>query len=162
MRPDIGILESNGQFQCQVHFPSLYKSDTEASTFPASDGCIINEIEVFVPVFEKTTSVSFRILKELVSFIFSWIGSFTLEVVADRYDRGERGLARFLSGVCLLFVWLNYWSESLLLLGLSFLLVSSTKWKDSTGRRIPDDIRFEKRLIMFAFVVLVTFMFVFI
>ena len=82
MRPDIGIHESNGQFRCQVHFPSLYMSGVGISSLPPSDGCIIDEIEVFIPVFKTSTSVSFGIFDELVSLIVPLIRGFCLIVVA--------------------------------------------------------------------------------
>ena len=136
-------------------------SGVDVSSLPPSDGCILDEIQVFIPVFQTPTSFSFGIFTEHVSFIVPLIGGFGLVVVADCFLHGERGLARFLSAVCLMFVWLNYFWGSLLVLCLTFLLVSLIERHDSADRNIPDDIRFQNRLIISSFVALLAFTFVF-
>ena len=162
MRPDIGILESNGQFRCQVHFPSLYKSETDVSPFPTSDGCIIDEIEVFIPVFKTSTSVSFWLLKKLAALILTLIGSFVFGFVGVYYNRRERLRARLSSCLSLLFVWMNYWWGTLLLLGLLFLLLLVRQWHQRPQSSVLSyDIQIEKRLIMSAFVALLVCMILF-
>jgi hypothetical protein len=76
MRPDVGIYDVSGEFRCQIHFPSLYKGSIGVPYFPTTNDCIINEIEVFTPVFKQSRSFLFRAIKRALSLCAGLVRKF--------------------------------------------------------------------------------------
>jgi hypothetical protein len=82
-QPDIGIYDLNNQFRCQIHFPSVYKGDIDGSGFPFSNDCMINEIEVFIPVFKESSLFLYYVFDTFKN-ILSLVVTFIMIVSYDR------------------------------------------------------------------------------
>ena len=161
MRPDISIHYSNGQFHCQIHFPWLYKTDADVSGFPTSDDCTINEIEVFIPVFARSTSILSWTLREIIALILTYLSVRVFALLAVYYNRSKPLEARLSSCLSLWFVWVNYWWGYLIPLELLFLFILRSKWNQPPHLHLSHELQIEKRLVMFSFVLLLACMVLF-
>ena len=165
-RPDIGIYESSGEFRCQINFPSLYKGGVGVPYFPTSDNCVINETEIFIPVFEKAAAKSSSFLgsvfKIIIALAISCMDAFVFIIVALSYNDRDSFWGRlFFSCLGLFFVWMNY-LYGYALLAESFLIgILFSEWDQPSGSDAAHDIRQEKRLVMLSFVILHAYMILF-
>ena len=156
MRPDIGISDANGEFRCQINFPSLYRGGVGESYFPTSDDCIIDEIEVFSPVFGRGSSVIYGFFRLLFGLVVTIVTCLLFFFVDLAYEQNRQVEARWWAGICLYFFWMNYLWGYLLLSVLIFSLILCIDWMRSSESPVLEDLRTEKRrLLSFFFILLV-------
>lgn len=166
-RPDIGIYESSGEFRCQINFPSVYKGGVGVPYFPTSDNCVINETEIFIPVFEKAAAASSSsflgsILKMIIGLATSGIDAFIFMIIALSYnDRDSFWMRLFFSCLGLFSVWMNYFYGYMVLAELLLILILFSEWDQPNGSNAVHDIRQEKRLVLASFVILHAYMILF-
>ena len=158
--PDMDIYDLNGTFHCQIHFPSIYMTDIRASSFPSSHDCIINEMEVFIPVF-KTKSL-FWAFTSLIVKIARWVVLIGIEMIilchiSDEYDAIRLKNARISYFVGLVFLRLIYLYGQLILLQLIYLFFTIGSWDKPNAINLFH-IRYEKRFLMLNFMFLSTFL----
>ena len=132
-QPDVGIYEFKNQFRCQVNFPSVYRGDSVVSGFPTSSSCIINEIEVFIPIFElpmhsMKKQWDFDTLSSFLGYPFRTIYFFLSYIVGSIFSflaSAVHSIYLFLSYVfgSIFETWVKYSSVRKILLVLVLLLV---------------------------------------
>lgn len=154
MRPDLGIFESNGEFRCQINFPSWYRSAVGVPYLPTSDDCVINEIEVFTAVFPSSSSLIFRVLINAFFLIITFLEVFIYFLAVVSYETNTRTMGRFFSICCLILLCINSPYLYSLLTELLFVVILIFSWIPSTRNDGSYETRYEKHLIMSAFVFL--------
>ncbi|UJR17410.1 hypothetical protein I4U23_004305 [Adineta vaga] len=159
-QPDIGTYEMNGHFRCQIHFPSVYMSGIGISSFPSSNDCIINEMEVFIPVLKKPSTFLWSIFKIMICLIVIFVGWFGFALILRYYNLNKPIVARALCCLSLFLLWINYLYGQLLLLGLLCSIILASQWKLPNQRSLIS-IRSEKRLVMSCYIMLLVYITIF-
>ena len=160
-QPDIGTFESNQQFRCQIHFPSVYKSGIGMISFPNSEDCIINEIEVFIPVFVKSSSVPRSTGTTLLSYLFLCMTFLIFCSMIVHYNRKQQPNARFLYCVSLVLIVVNHYFGMLFVLEVLLVPIVVVDWGFPNGCALDRRIRGEKRFLMSSIIILLTYLIIF-
>ncbi|CAF1629359.1 unnamed protein product [Adineta ricciae] len=151
-QPDVGIYEINGHFRCQIHFPSVYMGGVGVSSFPPSNDCIINEMEVFIPVWKP--SFVYIIRNVIISLAITFSGWFAFTAMLGNYRRNNVQEGRVCGFVCLFLAWVNYLYGCFVLLEAFMLILTIIDWK-YPERYDLRSIRSEKRFVSVCIVVLI-------